>query len=190
MIKFLVISGGLYYGLHELGALHCLNKNDFFSIRNIKKMYASSVGAGIGALLCLNLDWDIILNYIINRPWKNIVTFDTDKFIDLYSQKGLFGEELLHNVFDILLNYKNLQTDITLKAFYEFSNIELNMFSLELNSFTLKKISYKTYPDMKLTTALHSSCAFPILLKPGNYNDNYFVDGGLINNYPIDYYGQ
>jgi len=187
MIKHLVLSGGLYYGLHELGALHCLIKNDYLSIDNIEKIYGSSVGAVIGALLCLKLDWDIIFNYFINRPWNNIMSFDTNRFIDLYSEKGLFGEDLYHEVFDILLKYKNISPNITLKEFYEFSNIELNMFSLELNSFTFKRISYKTHPDMELITALHCTSAFPILFQPGKYINKYYVDGGLMNNYPLSF---
>jgi len=187
MIKHLVISGGLYYGLHELGALHCLIQNKYLSINNVEKIYGSSVGAVIGALLCLKLDWDILFNYFINRPWNKLFTFETNKFINLYTEKGLFGEEIYHEVFNILLKYKNLSPDITLKEFYDFSNIELNMFSLELNSFTVTKISYKTYPNMKLVTALHCTSAFPILFQPGCYMNKYYVDGGLMNNYPMNF---
>ena len=170
-----------------MGALHCLIKNKYVSIDNVEKIYGSSVGAIIGALLCLKLDWDILFNYFINRPWNKIITFEADKFINLYTEKGLFGEELYLEVFGILLKYKNLSPDITLKEFYEFSNIELNMFSLELNSFTFTKISYQTHPDMKLITALHCTSAFPILFQPGHYMDKYYVDGGLMNNYPIHF---
>ena len=64
-IKNIVLAGGAYNGLYTIGALKNLIKNSFFDINNIETIYGTSVGGFIGALLCLKIDWSIILNYIL-----------------------------------------------------------------------------------------------------------------------------
>ena len=52
-IKNLVLSGGAYKGFYTIGALNHLSKTNFYNIENIEKIYGTSVGSLLGALLCL-----------------------------------------------------------------------------------------------------------------------------------------
>lgn len=45
-----------------------------------------------------------------------------------------------------------------------------------------------TMPNLSIVTAIKVSCSIPILLTPISINDNIYVDGGLYNNFPIDYF--
>ena len=59
-IKNLVLSGGAYKGFYTIGALNHLSKTEFYKIENIEKIYGTSVGSFIGAVLCLKLNFDDI----------------------------------------------------------------------------------------------------------------------------------
>jgi NTE family protein len=46
-------------------------------------------------------------------------------------------------------------------------------------------ISYETYPEMPLITAIKMTSAVPILFPFVEYNNKKYVDGGLLENFPI-----
>ena len=41
-------------------------------------------------------------------------------------------------------------------------------------------------PDMKVSVAIEISCDLPYIFTKKKYNGNVYVDGGFINNYPIN----
>ena len=47
---------------------------------------------------------------------------------------------------------------------------------------------YIISPDCKIIDALIMSISIPLLFNPIKYNNQYYVDGGLIDNYPITYF--
>jgi predicted acylesterase/phospholipase RssA len=73
-----------------------------------------------------------------------------------------------------------------MKEFYELTNIEIHLFSLDINSFSLEDISYLTHPELSLLTAVQMSSAIPVLISPVCIGDKCYVDGGVICNYPIN----
>jgi predicted acylesterase/phospholipase RssA len=74
-----------------------------------------------------------------------------------------------------------------MKEFYEYSGIELHFFSLELNSFEIVDVSYKTFPDIPVIQSVHMSCALPMIISPVCFDGKCFVDGGVLSNYPINF---
>ena len=47
--------------------------------------------------------------------------------------------------------------------------------------------SFETTPELSIITAIKASCTIPILFTPVIINDNYYIDGGLYNNFPINH---
>jgi predicted acylesterase/phospholipase RssA len=77
--------------------------------------------------------------------------------------------------------------NISLKDFYEYSKIELHMFSFEVNTFQIEDVSYLTHPDISLITAIQMSSALPVLVTPVCVEDKCYIDGGITCNYPLKY---
>ena len=46
--------------------------------------------------------------------------------------------------------------------------------------------SYKTHPDFNFIQAIYQSSTIPIIFQPKWYESSYYLDGGLLNNYPVD----
>jgi len=185
MIKHLVLSGGGPSGFLTLGSLQYLNEHDFWNIENIKTIYGTSIGAMIGVFLCLKFDWDTLNNYVINRPWHESLHITLNQIINIYSNKGLFDSKIMDIIFKPLFDAKSIPLDITLKKFYEYSLIELHVFATEINELKLIDISYLTHPDLSLITAITMTCAIPSFITPICIDNECYVDGGLLLNYPL-----
>jgi len=77
--------------------------------------------------------------------------------------------------------------DITLEEFYKFSNIELHLFSFEINEYKVQDVSHITHPTLPLMTAIQMTCALPVLLSPVCIDNKCYIDGGMSSNYPLIY---
>ena len=185
-VKYLVLGGGGYLGLTTLGALHELHTNKIYHIDNITDIYSISIGALIGVILCLKIDWRIIIKYIKDRPWHKVVTITPDMILNALTKKGLLDDSFFYESLKNLLNSVDLTTDITLQELFKYSQITLHIFSVKLNDMSLVDFNHKTHPNMKVIDAVYASSTLPFIFQPFWYNDSYYLDGGLLNNYPLD----
>lgn len=186
-IKHLVISGGGPIMLQNLAIIQYLERNEFMNINNIESIYGTSAGAIVGVLICLKFDWDTINDYIIKRPWKDVFNIKTKQIFESYTKKGIFDEKTVEKCFKPLFDAKDMSMHITLKEFYEKTNIDLHMYSFEINEYKTTDISHKTHPELYLLTAIQMTCAIPVLLSPVCHDNKCYIDGGLACNYPLDY---
>ena len=188
VIKHLVFSGGGPVGLISYGAAKQLNKKKFWEIENIETIYGTSVGAYMGTLISLGYDWDWIDDYFIKRPWRKIIDIEIITLLEAYNKKGLLGEKFINDIILPLLEAKGLSKDVTFQELYEFNKIEIHIYSTEINGEHMKKIdiSYITHPDMKVITGLCMSMAFPFIFSPVIDSEQCYIDGGVLNNFPLN----
>ena len=185
-IKNIVLSGGAYKVFYTIGALKYLSSNNFYDINIVEKIYGTSVGSLLGALLCLKLNLDDLIEYAINKPWHKSFKFSIDTLLATISKKGFIQRKFVEDIFVNLLKGAGLNTSSTLLDLYTHSNIELNIFSVNMTKFELERFSYKTRPDMKIIDAVYKSCSMPFIFQPQYYKNNCYVDGGVINPYPMN----
>jgi len=186
-IKHLVIAGGGPIGLQFLGALEHLNQTNFWKIEDIESIYATSIGTIIAAFICLKYDWETLNKYIVERPWHDAFKLNGKQIFDAFYNKGLYDKKLAEIVFKPLLEAKDLSLSITLKEFYEYSKIDLHLYTFELNKFETVDISYKTHPDLLLMKAITMSSALPGIFMPTILDNGCYIDGGVMSNYPLTY---
>jgi predicted acylesterase/phospholipase RssA len=186
-IKNLVISGGGPILVQVLGAIQHLEQHNFINMDNIESIYGTSAGAIVGILICLKYDWETINNYIIKRPWQDVFSIKVQNILDAYTKKGIFDNKIIEKCFKPLLDAKDISMDITLEELYTFSNIELHLFSFEINEYKVQDISHLTHPKLTLITAIQMTCALPVLVTPVCIDDKCYIDGGMSSNYPLKY---
>ena len=187
-IRHLVISGGGPSGLLTYGIASKLEKKGFWQLSNIKSIYGCSIGAYIGVILSLGYEWEWLDDYFIKRPWDKLVTASQTRLIDIYEKKCLLNENFYTEGTMPLLRAKNLNDNITLLELYEYNNIDIHMYATNINSEELEKIdiSHKTHPNLSLITALRMTMSFPLIFEPILYENNCYIDGGLVNNFPLN----
>jgi predicted acylesterase/phospholipase RssA len=184
-IKHLVLSGGGPIMIQILAAIQHLESHNFIDLKNIESIYGTSAGAIIGVIICLQYDWETINEYIIKRPWQDVFKIKVEKIFESYSKKGIFDLKTIEKCFKPLFDAKDIPMDITLEDFYKYSNIELHFFTFEINEFKIDDVSYLTHPKLSLFTAIQMTCSLPILVTPVCINDKFYIDGGIVCNYPL-----
>ena len=184
-IKHLVISGGGIIGFSFYGLLRETHKDGIWNIDNIQTIYGTSVGAILGVVIALKYDWETIDDYLIKRPWQNVYKFSMDSILLAIHSKGILDKKIIDDTFSPLFKGKDISINVTLKEFFEITNIELHIFSIDVNTFNLIDFSYKTHPDWLVTDAVYCSCSLPILFQPLIKDNICYCDGGFIANYPV-----
>lgn len=184
VIKHIVISGGGPTGLLSYGVIKCLFQEKYLKFEEIETIYGTSIGAILAVIICLKHDWKTIDDYLIKRPWEKVMV-DSFEMFQLFSCKGIAQLKMLDDIMKPLLESNDLSLSITMLDFYKYSGITLNIFTLELNEFKKISLSHITHPDMCLMDAIKMSACVPILFPPIIKNNNCYVDGGVICNYPL-----
>jgi predicted acylesterase/phospholipase RssA len=186
-IEHLIMSGGgPVFGLYVYGVLNNLFNNDAISISKIKTIHGCSAGSIVGALLCLKYDWSDLTDYIVGKPWDKIVNIEPEDILNVSNQKGVLERKFFEEIFSSLLLAKDLQVNTTLKQLYEFSGIELHIYTSKVDTFEYVDMSHVTHPDLQIIDATYMSSAIPFIFKPVKYCGDHFIDGGIIKNFPLD----
>ena len=184
-IKHVVLSGGAHKYMISYGILKQLHKKSFWKYEDIETIWSTSSGTFLALVICLQYDWDIIDDYLIKRPWGNLLKIKAEQIIDINSKNGLYTLDMLYDIVRPLLLGKGLSDQITLKEFYDFSKKEVHFFTTEINEFNIIDVSYKTHPDIPLINAMYMSSCVPGLCKPLCESNKCYIDGGFMLNFPL-----
>jgi predicted acylesterase/phospholipase RssA len=184
-IKYLVLSGGGPNGLYQLGAIKKLSES-YISMSNIEHICGTSIGTLIAILLCLNIEVTDIEDYCVNKPWiKSFVKYTND-ILEIDKEKGFIKHEFIKDALESFYKSKDIDINITFKEFYEICNVKLSFYCIKLSDFSIYELSYETTPDMPVILGCLASCSIPPIFGPIEYDGEYYIDGGFINNYPIN----
>lgn len=187
LIKHLVIAGGGQTMLQALGVIQTLENNDLLQRSNIKTIFGTSAGGLVAVLYAFNFDWQTINDFMIKRPWHDVFPVNVQNIFDAYTNKGIYTEKVFEKFLKPLLDAKDLPLNITLQAFFDYSNIEIHFFTFEINEFNVEDISYLSNPELKLLHALQMTCGIPVLISPICIDNKCYIDGGMVSNYPLNF---
>ncbi len=182
--KILVISGGGIKGLAALGSLKCLIDN---GIIYKPEIYA---GTSVGACTCflLNIGYDPKDIYDV---FEGINYIELIKYVEpenlLFDPCfGLSTPEKILQMIYIFMKKKNINKNITFSQLFELTNSKLIITGTCLNNMTSFYFSKDSYPNMKVLKALRISISIPFIFRPYTFENKLWVDGSVMNNFPID----
>lgn len=185
-IEHLVLSGGAFIGLEQVGILNYLLSNGHIQRNKIKTIHCTSIGSWVATLFCLDVPFDIVKQYC-RRPFETIQSFKitSDKILNIFNNMGIINSDIIKDFIGYLFDFKGLQHTITLRQFYEITKIDLYIYTTKLHGFEVVCFHHSTYPDVMLYDAIYMSSTLLPLMTPLMYNSNYYIDGGYIVNYPL-----
>ena len=185
MIKNLAISGGGSMGIGIIGIIKYLENKHI--IKNIKNY----IGTSIGSLICFLL----ILGYTTNQIYNFFYNFDFTKIIkkkinidNLFNNWGLNSIDNYKYIIQRLIINKKFDKDITFIKLFKLTNKNLIITGVCLTEHKLYYFNKKNNPTMKIVDAIAISSCIPIIFNPIKYNNKLWIDGGIMNNYPINYF--
>jgi predicted acylesterase/phospholipase RssA len=187
-IQHLVISGGGPTGILSYGVISTLAKKDFWQLTDIKSMYGTSIGAYVCFMVSLGYEWEWLDDYFIKRPWEKLVAASTNKLTDIYEKKSILNGNFYTEAIKPLLRGKDISETITLAEFYAYNKIDFHLYAANINAKIVEKvdISHQSHPNLSLIHALRMSMAVPVMFDPIFIEGGCFIDGGLMNNFPLN----
>ena len=109
-----------------------------------------------------------------------------DYVFRLYNHHGLYGLKEFTDALRPALQGKDIPTNVTFQEFYDKTGIEVHFIVTEMNKFQSVDFSYKTHPTQSLVEACYMSCCYPFGFTPIYRDGCCYIDGGIINDYPVN----
>ena len=186
MIENIVFSGAGIKLYSFLGFIRILEEKDILS--NIKAFIGTSSGSLISLLCSLNFKYKEIEEILMKINTKNLKNITSENIISFFDNYGLDDGKHLQRILTIVLKLKTNNENISFKELYEITNKKLIITTTCVNNMETKFFNYKDTPDVSVLKAIMMSISVPLLFKPIALNDKLYVDGGLTNHYPIDFF--
>ena len=176
----LVLSGGGIKGTAIVGSLVVLEEHG--CLNNVTCYSGTSIGALLCSLLSIGYTPKELSSTILNMDINELRDIDLFNF---FTNFGLdTGKKIVEFLEDLFIK-KNIDIDITFEDLYTKYGKTLIITGTCVNEHKLDVFSYKTHPKCKIIEGVRISTSMPFLYSAPKYKNNYYSDGGILNNYPV-----
>lgn len=156
----LVLSGGGMRGAAHIGVIKALEEYQIFPTH----IAGSSAGAIVGALYAYGYNSDEILTFFNEVQLLSITKYALNK-------PGFIDAEKFYDEFKVYLKED------------DFSFLKKKLFVTATNILNGK---LKIFDKGELIRPILASAAFPGLFAPVKIKNSYYIDGGALNNFPLE----
>jgi NTE family protein len=156
----LVLSGGGARGAAHIGAIRAIDEHGI----TISHVSGTSSGAIVGALYANDVPWKEMLNF-----FKTIPIFHTNRYA--FNKPGFIDSE---NFYD------------DLKVYFPEDDFSVLKKTLYITATDIINGTLKIFNKGQLIKPIIASASFPGVFTPTKVNASYYVDGGTLNNFPVE----
>lgn len=177
----LVLPGASIKGLITLGALQFAYDN--FLLQNVNTYIGTSSGSIICYLLCIGYNPTEIMVYIcIHQLIEKMQHFN---FSDFINGKGAVSfSKIQENIEKMTIEKIGFLP--TLKDIYHKYGKTLICVTYNFTKEKTEYLSWRTHPNLPCLTAIRMSSCLPLLFEMYKYGNDFYIDGGISNNFAID----
>ena len=180
--SILVLGGGGIKGFVFIGVAKYLEELNIFN--NIDTFIGTSIGAFFSILFIVGYTADELYKIIKSYDLTKTSSFNLNTFLDNFSIDDCENVILLFN--KLLIN-KKFNPNITMMELYQQTKKKLVTVSVCITTKKLEYMSYENFPELPVILAVRMSTCIPLIFPPVKYNNKLYIDGGLIENFPIKY---
>ncbi|MEO9892517.1 patatin-like phospholipase family protein [Aurantibacter sp.] len=156
----LVLSGGGIRGVAHIGVIKALEEHNIYPTH----IAGTSAGAIVGALYAGGLTWSEILHF-----FKVVPIFNAKRYA--LKKPGFLDTEKFYDEF---------------KKFFPDDSFETLPKPLFITATDIIKGELTIFNKGELIKPVLASATFPGVFSPIEIAGNYFVDGGILNNFPVE----
>ena len=188
--KNLVFEGGGVKGIAYVGALDILDQEGIF--QDIERVAGTSAGALIAVLVGLGYSTEELRKILWELNFQNFlddsfgIIRDSQRLINEY---GWYQGDFFRNLVAGYIKEKAKNGEETFRDLAEANKFkDIYLIGADLSTGFSKVFSYKHTPDVKVADAARISMSIPLFFKAVqgvNGDKHVYVDGGLLDNYPI-----
>jgi len=208
MYRNLVFKGGGVRGIAYMGALEVLEEMDV--LKNIERVAGTSSGAIAATIASFRkntaemleifdtLDLQKVPQGGANRKGQNIVLLkNSENYTRLFEKFGWYSSAYFHNwLRTIIAKQCHWNPQSTFNDFRELGFRDLHIVVSNISRHRAEVFSANTTPDVSVADAVRMSMSIPLFFEALRFDGkkmgtgDYYVDGGLFNNYPIHIFDQ
>lgn len=190
MINNLCLSGGGIKAAIFIGCYEYLFEHG--KLRKLHNLIGSSGGAIICFMIALDFSPQEMKDFVLQNIYDNQDGFkiDVTKAMLLIVKYGIDDGERFRKLFIGALKHK-LGSDVEDISFIDFTKKtgkNLVICGSNITEGSHEYFNVDSSPDMSVITALRISISIPIVFTPVRYNDCVYIDSGIYNNFPINYF--
>jgi NTE family protein len=156
----LALGGGAARGLAHIGVLKVLAANDL----EPDMVCGTSAGSIVGALYAGGFSWETILEVVRTLDWGDLVR-------PVFPRMGLVNADGLEKRLDELLG------ELTIEQ------LDIPFCAVAVDLMAFEQVVFCEGP---VALAVRASCSIPGIFEPVMQDDRVLVDGGILNETPID----
>jgi len=174
----LLMNGTGSYISATLGALQYLISR--------QPMFNKYIGVSSGAVL----SYLLILKYTPSSIFRFLQTITTQEafgypnMFSFINGDGAYDYDIIDEVLEYL-TMDVLGKIPTMNELYELTGRELHIYTYNDTYKMPEYINFRTFPNMSVLVALRMACNIPFVFGRYKYNDCYYTDGAIFNNFPI-----
>lgn len=187
--KVIVLGGGGCAAMAFIGTLKKLEEDD--EIAKVEVFVGTSAGCLIALLLLLGF----CVNDIMEDALAHVnLIFEESAWVGgcirAFSSRSLFGYyhgDALVKYVEKILKRGGLEKDATFEHMFKKTKKEFHVVTTDLVTKSSFVFSPKNTPSAKITTAIKATTAIPFLFPHILYRGRVLVDGGLADNFPLQF---
>ena len=184
LYKKLILSGGGIKGISFIGALHVLQLYNILS--HIDTFVGCSAGAIVALLISIGYTPKQLYQLFIKINFNNYHDIQFEQFLN---HKGLDSGTKIMKLISIICNRKGLTPTTTFHELWQKTNKTLIIVGSNITTNRVSYFNHLTAPTMPVLTAIRISISYPYIFTPVMWNGGLHVDGGLLDPFPIKYFG-
>lgn len=183
--KKLVFSGGGIKGIAFIGALKVLNQYNILT--HIDTYLGCSAGAIIALLVSLGYKHQELYRLFTKLNFANYQDLKMEQFLE---KKGMDTGNKIIRLFSLIAGRKGMSSEATFEEHFKLTNKKLIMVGSNITRNRIKYFSVDETPHAKVMDALRITISYPYIFQPVIWENELYVDGGLLNHFPIKYFGE
>lgn len=189
VINKIMFSGGGVKGVAYIGIVKYLEelKQNNNVILDIQEICGVSIGSFFGLLYAIGYTYEELYNEIMVAKLDEMQDFRIKNFFTKY---GMDNGKLVNSWIESLLVKKGLHKDTTLRDIWNKYGINFRVVVTNVNKYNIEIFDYVKNPNLRVIKAVRMSTSIPFVFCAEKYNDNIYVDGGVLNNFPIKIYDE
>ncbi|MBK9721552.1 MAG: patatin-like phospholipase family protein [Saprospiraceae bacterium] len=155
----LCLSGGGARGIFHIGLLQAIDELNI----PISIISGCSAGSLVGSLYAAGVKPEKMLALAIRTKWFSFIR-------PSMPNKGLMGLDYLEYILNLNIRHN------------QFSELEI---PLKVVATNISKGSLAIFQSGEIIQPVLASCSIPVLFKPVNIQNEYYMDGGILMNLPV-----
>lgn len=177
------LSGGGVTGVVHVGMLQRLEDENLLG--GLDTIVATSAGAIVSILYAIGMSPTDIFNALATLDWSKALRFTgLDTFL---TEMGLDdGAYFMAHMIDVLMA-RGVDPRVTFANFFKTYKKRLIITGTNTSAHEPVYFSPESTPDMRVLDAVRISMGIPFLFTAVRKGDDVYVDGGVSDNYPIQY---